>query len=160
MRAVLAFSSHSFITVLVLVSAPVRSGTRSAPTTSSWLHLEGLMRLSLYSHITQVAAFHSVFVICHRFVCMLSSLNHVCLLFLVLSISPSWSPTALEVKTVPASVEGLGMASSLMSSGQLLLTGGCSRGGRGPVTRALLRGPDGWTAVSVQASADLSEETV
>ncbi|XP_028992770.1 tRNA wybutosine-synthesizing protein 4 [Betta splendens] len=73
----------------------------------------------------------------------------------VLPMSPSWSPTALEVKAVPACVEGLAMASTLTSSGQVLLTGGCSRGGRRTVTRALVRGQQGWRAVSVHTSADL-----
>lgn len=81
-------------------------------------------------------------------------------LSLVPSISPSWSPTALNVKTVPASLEGLGMASTLISSGQVLLTGGSSRGGRGTVTRILLRGQEGWRAIGVQPSVDLSEGTV
>uniref|UniRef100_A0A7N6B3Z6 tRNA wybutosine-synthesizing protein 4 n=1 Tax=Anabas testudineus TaxID=64144 RepID=A0A7N6B3Z6_ANATE len=72
------------------------------------------------------------------------------------SISPSWSPTVLNVRTVPANLEGLGMASSLMSSGQVLLTGGSSRGGRGTVTRILLRSQEGWRAISVEPSVDLS----
>nr|XP_020475690.1 tRNA wybutosine-synthesizing protein 4 isoform X2 [Monopterus albus] len=74
----------------------------------------------------------------------------------VLSFSPSWSPVALNVKTMPVCMEGLGMASTLMSPGQVLLTGGSSRGGRGPVTRLLLRGQDGWRSVSMEPPVDLS----
>ncbi|XP_040913361.1 tRNA wybutosine-synthesizing protein 4 [Toxotes jaculatrix] len=71
------------------------------------------------------------------------------------SISPSRSPVALSVKTVPVCLEGLGMASTSVSSGQVLLTGGSSRGGRGAVTRVLLRGREGWRSVSVEPSVDL-----
>ncbi|KAK2840324.1 hypothetical protein Q5P01_014064 [Channa striata] len=70
-------------------------------------------------------------------------------------ICPSWSPRALHVKTVPVSMEGLGMASTLMSPGQVLLTGGSSRGGRGAASKVLFRGPEGWRAVGVEPSADL-----
>lgn len=49
------------------------------------------------------------------------------------------------------------MASTLTSSGQVLLTGGSSRGGRGTVTRMLVRGREGWRVVSVEPSGDLSE---
>uniref|UniRef100_A0A8C4IYZ4 tRNA wybutosine-synthesizing protein 4 n=1 Tax=Dicentrarchus labrax TaxID=13489 RepID=A0A8C4IYZ4_DICLA len=87
--------------------------------------------------------------------------SDVCLFVVFASVSPvpstcpSWSPTALSVQTVPVCLEGLGMASSLVSPGQVLLTGGCSRGGRGPVTRILLRGQEGWRAVSVEPALDL-----
>ncbi|XP_031152334.1 tRNA wybutosine-synthesizing protein 4 isoform X2 [Sander lucioperca] len=71
------------------------------------------------------------------------------------TICPSWSPTALSVRTVPVSMEGLGMASTSVSPGQVLLTGGSSRGGRGPATRTLLWGQKGWRSVSVEPSVDL-----
>ncbi|KAM6955432.1 tRNA wybutosine-synthesizing protein 4 [Lycodopsis pacificus] len=71
------------------------------------------------------------------------------------SICPSWSPTALSVQTIPVPMEGLGMASTSVSPGQVLLTGGSSRGGRGPVTRILLRGQEGWRSVSVEPPVDL-----
>ncbi|XP_018559891.1 tRNA wybutosine-synthesizing protein 4 isoform X2 [Lates calcarifer] len=71
------------------------------------------------------------------------------------SKSPSWSPAALSVKTIPVCVEGLGMASTLVSPGQVLLTGGSSRGGRGAVARVLLRGQEGWRSISVEPSVDL-----
>uniref|UniRef100_A0A3B4V2Y8 tRNA wybutosine-synthesizing protein 4 n=1 Tax=Seriola dumerili TaxID=41447 RepID=A0A3B4V2Y8_SERDU len=75
------------------------------------------------------------------------------------SMSPSWSPAALSVKTLPVCMEGLGMASTLLSPGQVLLTGGSSRGGRGAVTRLLLRGRGGWSSVSVEPSVDLLYHT-
>uniref|UniRef100_UPI0037E8DBA5 tRNA wybutosine-synthesizing protein 4 n=1 Tax=Semicossyphus pulcher TaxID=241346 RepID=UPI0037E8DBA5 len=71
------------------------------------------------------------------------------------SIVPSWSPTALSVQTVPVCLGGLGMASISVRPGQVLLTGGSSRGGRGAVTRILLRGQQGWKSVSVEPSEDL-----
>ncbi|GLD69912.1 tRNA wybutosine-synthesizing protein 4 isoform X2 [Lates japonicus] len=71
------------------------------------------------------------------------------------SKSPSWSPVALSVITIPVCVEGLGMASTLVSPGQVLLTGGSSRGGRGAVARVLLRGQEGWRSVIVEPSVDL-----
>ncbi|XP_031729234.1 tRNA wybutosine-synthesizing protein 4 [Anarrhichthys ocellatus] len=71
------------------------------------------------------------------------------------SICPSWSPTALSVQTIPVPMEGLGMASTSVRLGQVLLTGGSSRGGRGPVTRILLRGQEGWRSVSVEPPVDL-----
>ncbi|XP_049904417.1 tRNA wybutosine-synthesizing protein 4 [Epinephelus moara] len=73
----------------------------------------------------------------------------------VSSFCPSWSSTALSVQTIPVCMEGLGMASTLVSPGQVLLTGGSSRGGRGPVTWILLRGQEGWTSVGVEPSVDL-----
>ncbi|XP_023268308.1 tRNA wybutosine-synthesizing protein 4 [Seriola lalandi dorsalis] len=73
----------------------------------------------------------------------------------VASMSPSWSPAALSVKTLPVCMEGLGMASTWLSPGQVLLTGGSSRGGRGAVTRLLLRGRGGWSSVGVEPSVDL-----
>lgn len=87
-----------------------------------------------------------------------------CLLFAsvspVPSICPSWSPTVLSVQTMPVCIEGLGMASTFVSPGQVLLTGGSSRGGRGPVTRILLRGQEGWRSVSVEPSVDLGERVL
>ncbi|XP_054470733.1 tRNA wybutosine-synthesizing protein 4 [Anoplopoma fimbria] len=71
------------------------------------------------------------------------------------SICPSWSSTSLSVRTIPVPMEGLGMASTSVSPGKVLLTGGSSRGGRGPVTRILLRGQDGWRSVSVEPPVDL-----
>ncbi|TKS67878.1 tRNA wybutosine-synthesizing protein 4 [Collichthys lucidus] len=71
------------------------------------------------------------------------------------SICPSWSHTALNVQTVPVCIEGLGMATALVRPGHVLLTGGCSRGGRGEMTRILLRGQEGWRSVSVEPSVDL-----
>ncbi|CAB1421107.1 unnamed protein product [Pleuronectes platessa] len=73
----------------------------------------------------------------------------------VSSVNPSLSPVALSVKPDPACVEGLGMASTSVSPGRLLLTGGSSRGGRGAVSRVLLRGPEGWRSVTVEPSLDL-----
>ncbi|XP_035030289.2 tRNA wybutosine-synthesizing protein 4 [Hippoglossus stenolepis] len=73
----------------------------------------------------------------------------------VSSVNPSLSPVALSVKLDPACVEGLGMASSSVSPGWLLLTGGSGRGGRGAVSRVLLRGQEGWRSVTVEPSLDL-----
>ncbi|XP_071400697.1 tRNA wybutosine-synthesizing protein 4 [Centroberyx affinis] len=72
------------------------------------------------------------------------------------SMSPSWSPMALSVRPMPEEVcmEGLGMASTSLGPGQLLLTGGSSRGGRGAVTRVLLRGQAGWRCACVEPSVD------
>lgn len=52
------------------------------------------------------------------------------------------------------------MASTLVSPGQVLLTGGSSRGGRGAVARVLLRGQEGWRSISVEPSVDLGETTL
>uniref|UniRef100_A0A8D3AZX8 tRNA wybutosine-synthesizing protein 4 n=1 Tax=Scophthalmus maximus TaxID=52904 RepID=A0A8D3AZX8_SCOMX len=71
------------------------------------------------------------------------------------SVSPSWRPVALRVRPVPVSVEGLGMASASVGPGRVLLTGGCSRGGRGAESRVVVGGPGGWRSVSVDPSADL-----
>uniref|UniRef100_A0AAQ4P4P0 tRNA wybutosine-synthesizing protein 4 n=1 Tax=Gasterosteus aculeatus aculeatus TaxID=481459 RepID=A0AAQ4P4P0_GASAC len=71
------------------------------------------------------------------------------------SIGPSWSPAALSVRLVPVDTEGLGMASTSVSPGQVLLTGGSARGGRGPVARILLRDQEGWRSVSVEPTVDL-----
>lgn len=89
----------------------------------------------------------SVFVCC----CFFASVSPVP------SICPSWSHTALNVQTVPVCMEGLGMATSLVRPGHVLLTGGCSRGGRGEMTRILLRGQEGWKSVSVEPSVDLGK---
>ncbi|KAM8855836.1 tRNA wybutosine-synthesizing protein 4 [Spinachia spinachia] len=70
-------------------------------------------------------------------------------------VRPSWSPTALSVRTVPVGAEGLGMASTWLSPGRVLLTGGSARGGRGPATRMLLRDEEGWRSVSVEPTGDL-----
>uniref|UniRef100_A0A3P8UDW8 tRNA wybutosine-synthesizing protein 4 n=1 Tax=Amphiprion percula TaxID=161767 RepID=A0A3P8UDW8_AMPPE len=70
-------------------------------------------------------------------------------------MNPCWSPTVLNIQTLPVFMEGLGMASTSVSPGHLLLTGGSSRGGRGATSRVLLRGQEGWRSVSVEASADL-----
>ncbi|XP_030283503.1 tRNA wybutosine-synthesizing protein 4 [Sparus aurata] len=71
------------------------------------------------------------------------------------SICPSWSLIALSVQIIPVRMEGLGMATSLLSPGQVLLTGGSSRGGRGAVPRILLRNQEGWRSVNVEPSVDL-----
>ncbi|XP_028250219.1 tRNA wybutosine-synthesizing protein 4 [Parambassis ranga] len=70
-------------------------------------------------------------------------------------VSPCWSTTVLSAQSLPVYVEGLGMASTLLRPEQVLLTGGSSRGGRGLLSRLLLRGQEGWRAISVDMSADL-----
>uniref|UniRef100_A0A668B046 tRNA wybutosine-synthesizing protein 4 n=1 Tax=Myripristis murdjan TaxID=586833 RepID=A0A668B046_9TELE len=71
-------------------------------------------------------------------------------------MSPSQSPAALRAETLPTEVcvEGLAMASTSLGPGQVLLTGGSSRGGRGAVTRLLLRGQAGWRCACVGSSED------
>ncbi|XP_037344203.2 tRNA wybutosine-synthesizing protein 4 [Pungitius pungitius] len=71
------------------------------------------------------------------------------------SIVPSWSPAALSARPVALGVEGLGMASTPLSPGRVLLTGGSARGGRGPVTRMLLRDEGGWRSVDVEPTVGL-----
>ncbi|XP_041663332.1 tRNA wybutosine-synthesizing protein 4 isoform X2 [Cheilinus undulatus] len=68
---------------------------------------------------------------------------------------PSLSPSALSVQTLLVTLEGLGMASTSVSPGRVLLTGGSSRGGRGAVMRMLLREQEGWRSVSVEPTEDL-----
>ncbi|XP_034042461.1 tRNA wybutosine-synthesizing protein 4 [Thalassophryne amazonica] len=71
-----------------------------------------------------------------------------------LSSGPSWSPVVLNVSTLPVCMEGLGLASTVLGPGVVLLTGGSCRGGRGAVSRILTRGPGGWRAVTVEPTAD------
>lgn len=71
---------------------------------------------------------------------------------------PSWSHTVLSVQNIQLYVEGLGMATSMVSPRQVLLTGGSSRGGRGAKTRLLHNGQEGWRSVSVQLSGELGEK--
>ncbi|XP_029385841.1 tRNA wybutosine-synthesizing protein 4 [Echeneis naucrates] len=71
------------------------------------------------------------------------------------AVGPSWSPVSLRVKTLPVRVEGLGLASTPVSPGRVLLTGGSSRGGRGAEPRVLLRDHQAWRSVSVESSGSL-----
>ncbi|KAM3608030.1 uncharacterized protein V6R79_018072 [Siganus canaliculatus] len=71
------------------------------------------------------------------------------------SIGPSWSPTVLSVRTLPVCLEGLGMATCSVRQGQVLLTGGSSREGRGAVTRMLLRDQECWRSVVMEPAEDL-----
>lgn len=71
------------------------------------------------------------------------------------SCPPSLSPTALAVHPVSGSLEGLGMASALVSPEGVLLTGGSSRGGRGALIRMLNKEAEGWRSVSEEPSEDL-----
>lgn len=71
------------------------------------------------------------------------------------SCPPSLSPTALTAQPVPGCLEGLGMASALVSPRRVLLTGGSSRGGRGAIIRMLIREEEGWRSVSEEPSEDL-----
>ncbi|XP_037543073.1 tRNA wybutosine-synthesizing protein 4 [Nematolebias whitei] len=70
-------------------------------------------------------------------------------------VSPSWSPAALNVRTVPVCLEGMGMASTWTGPDQVLLTGGSGRGGRKAESRALVRGPEGWRSIAVEPSEHL-----
>ncbi|XP_077472563.1 tRNA wybutosine-synthesizing protein 4 [Stigmatopora argus] len=69
---------------------------------------------------------------------------------------PARNPVALFVKTQPVLVEGLGMASTMLDGGHILLTGGSSRTTRGAPNRVLLKGSEGWSSVHVESSAHLS----
>lgn len=73
-------------------------------------------------------------------------------------IPSSHSLTVLSVEPVPLSVEGLGMATCLMSPQQILLMGGCSRAGRRAAPRLLLKGWKGWRSLSVEISGELGEK--
>lgn len=67
------------------------------------------------------------------------------------------SVPSCKAQPVPICVEGLGMASSCLTGGHILLTGGASRAGRGAETRVLLRGREGWSVVRAEQSADPGE---
>ncbi|XP_057707902.1 tRNA wybutosine-synthesizing protein 4 [Corythoichthys intestinalis] len=62
----------------------------------------------------------------------------------------------LIVKTQPVLVEGLGMASTMLDGGRILLTGGSCRTSRGAPSRVLLKGSEGWRSAHVESSAHLS----
>lgn len=51
------------------------------------------------------------------------------------------------------------MASALLNSGHVLLIGGSSREGRGPLMRVLQRGAQGWKSVSLEPSVHLGESS-
>ena len=74
----------------------------------------------------------------------------------VAPIISSLSPVLLTARILPEEVcvEGLGMASAAIGPGQILLTGGSSRGGRGAAPRVLLRGQAGWRSACVESSTD------
>ncbi|KAM3861873.1 LOW QUALITY PROTEIN: tRNA wybutosine-synthesizing protein 4 [Diretmus argenteus] len=74
----------------------------------------------------------------------------------ILPISLSRSPVTLSVRTIPGEVcvEGLGMASSCVGPGQVLLTGGSSRGGRSTAAIVLLQGQAGWRCAHVEPSVE------
>ncbi|XP_061698638.1 tRNA wybutosine-synthesizing protein 4 [Syngnathoides biaculeatus] len=65
----------------------------------------------------------------------------------------SQKPAGLAVNIEPVCVEGLGMASTLLDGGQILLTGGFCRTGRGSSSRFLLKGHEGWRSIHVHPSA-------
>lgn len=60
--------------------------------------------------------------------------------------------------TIPVDVEGLGMASCLVSPGKVLLTGGSSRGGRGTAIKILNKDQGGWRFFSLEISGDMGKE--
>lgn len=70
-------------------------------------------------------------------------------------VASSHSLTVLSVQPIPLSVEGLGMATCLLSPKQVLLTGGSSRVGRRAAPRLLLKGCKGWSSVSMEISGEL-----
>lgn len=70
--------------------------------------------------------------------------------------SPGQPPSSVpscRARPIPTCVEGLGMASSCLWGGYILLTGGISRTGRGAETRVLLRDQEGWSMVCTEQSA-------
>ncbi|XP_056891644.1 tRNA wybutosine-synthesizing protein 4 [Takifugu flavidus] len=70
-------------------------------------------------------------------------------------VPSSRSHSVLSVQPVQLSVEGLGMATCLLSPEQVLLTGGSSRAGRRAAPRLLFKGCKGWSSVSVEVSGEL-----
>ncbi|XP_061648854.1 tRNA wybutosine-synthesizing protein 4 isoform X2 [Phyllopteryx taeniolatus] len=70
--------------------------------------------------------------------------------------NPPQNPAGLIVKMEPVCVEALGMASTLLDGGHILLTGGSCRTGRGAPSRVLLKGLEGWRSVHVQPSVSFS----
>lgn len=71
-------------------------------------------------------------------------------------LEPMLSPVALVVRPVSGSVcmEGLGMASTPLGPGLVLLCGGSSRGGRGADARVLITGLAAWRNATVTSSTD------
>uniref|UniRef100_H3CML5 tRNA wybutosine-synthesizing protein 4 n=1 Tax=Tetraodon nigroviridis TaxID=99883 RepID=H3CML5_TETNG len=67
----------------------------------------------------------------------------------------SRSLAVLRAQPIPLSVEGLAMAACLLGPKRLLLTGGSSRVGRRVAPRLLLKGCEGWSCVSLEASGEL-----
>ncbi|KAL0963953.1 hypothetical protein UPYG_G00315730 [Umbra pygmaea] len=68
-------------------------------------------------------------------------------------LKPAWSSLSLVVKPMVGElcVEGLGMASSTLAPGLVLLCGGSDRAGRGATARVLLRGKEGWRCAHVES---------
>ncbi|XP_068602852.1 tRNA wybutosine-synthesizing protein 4 [Brachionichthys hirsutus] len=73
------------------------------------------------------------------------------------SLCKSSNTTVLCVQTIPVCMDGLGMAASLVRPGQVLLTGGSSKGGRGAAARILLRHQEGWISAIVDLSRELDD---
>lgn len=72
-------------------------------------------------------------------------------------MTPQWAKNPpLLVKPVSGSacVEAVGMASAVLGSGIILLTGGCGRGGRDTAARVLIKEQAGWSCASVEALGD------
>lgn len=74
-------------------------------------------------------------------------------------VPSSRSHSVLSVQPIQLSVEGLGMATCLLSPNQVLLTGGSSRVGRRAAPRLLVKSCKGWSSVSVEVSGELGEKS-
>ncbi|XP_018587795.1 tRNA wybutosine-synthesizing protein 4 [Scleropages formosus] len=75
------------------------------------------------------------------------------------TMSPVLNPKLLRVQLLPMglkgpAVEGLGMASALITPGVILLCGGAMRSGRVNTAKLLLREQKGWTSVSAESQTD------
>ncbi|KAL4616597.1 tRNA wybutosine-synthesizing protein 4-like, partial [Arapaima gigas] len=89
-------------------------------------------------------------------------LYHLCFLFTVSplpTVNPVLSSKLIPVQLLPmdlsgCAVEGLGMTSTLLASGTILLCGGAVRSGRGSAAMLLFRCQKSWTSVSVESHAD------
>ncbi|XP_056611537.1 tRNA wybutosine-synthesizing protein 4 [Triplophysa dalaica] len=72
-------------------------------------------------------------------------------------VTPQWTRNPsmyMQPVTGSACVEAVGMASAVLESGIILLTGGCGRGGRDTAARVLIKDQAGWKCASVEPWGD------
>lgn len=75
-------------------------------------------------------------------------------------MTPQWAmnpPPSVHPVSGSACVEAVGMASAVLGSGIILLTGGCGRGGRDTAARVLIKEQAGWTCASVDPQGDTGD---